>query len=55
MKPWHPERRQWRVIWIVYTITFLFSVVGMTASKIIGFVITAGALIIWRMQGQRKT
>lgn len=58
MTIWHPSSAQWRVIWIVYAISFLITVdwdrrVPMKAGTFIVFVPIAGGLVIWRMQGKR--
>ena len=58
MKLWQPHRRQWRVLWGVYAIAFVFSVdwqyfdPPMESVTFIGFIIIAGVLVIWRMQGE---
>jgi hypothetical protein len=54
---WQPDRHQWRVIW-TYALAFLVSVdwnyldPPMKSSTFIGFAVIAGALVIWRMEGQ---
>ena len=60
MKPWQPDRKQWRVIWTVYAVAFLCAVgdwfdtffdEGRDPGPFIGFVVIAGVLIVWRLQG----
>lgn len=60
MKLWQPHRLQWRVIWIVYAVSFLGSLAraereySPVESVIVTYVVIAGALILWWMQTKRE-
>ena len=57
MAAWRPKPAQWKIIWAIYAIAFLYSLDWTygnppSTGQFIAFIVIGGAILIWRMQGK---